>query len=444
MLLILIIGGILLLLAAVVMVIALGLKSIFFEDEVEANPGIYVSVIKPTPTPFASPAPAAGCGPVIISSGDVQVTAPVPISLTVVGESFAVVAAAPEQEGWTYPSDNSGSAAWVCGMVVNYALGLEPIPDNETLLNSLRPGDEIKLHLSDGTVLFFRFIERRETEANEAGVFEQSRPRLTLILEKGDGTWQVATADYATETEPIAPTGERLAQPGELVHLGDLEFTVIEGHTEGSGLGLPPGTMYYLVELSIQNVGTEPLNADVFSMQLQDSAGNVYLLSPAAGVIGEHGPLGGQIGPGETVEGAAGYLVPETLAGPTLIWTFRPWPGSELQASVSIPYQGMEPEPPASAGRATVSIDDVFLDDDLLVIEGQVRNTGDGPLTLTVDDVVLSSSAGMGTLFVAAPPLPWTIEPGQTQFIELQYDKPDASTVLLTLAGHSFEIGGLE
>jgi len=44
---------------------------------------------------------------------------------------------------------------------------------------------------------------------------------------------------------------------------------------------------------------------------------------------------------------------------------------------------------------------------------------------------------------MAAPPLPWTIQPGQTQVIELQYSKPDASTALLALLGYSFEVRGL-
>jgi hypothetical protein len=50
----------------------------------------------------------------------------------------------------------------------------------------------------------------------------------------------------------------------------------------------------------------------------------------------------------------------------------------------------------------------------------------------------------MGKLIMDTPPLPWTIEPGQTRVIELQFESPDASSVLLTLLGYSFEISGLE
>jgi len=77
------------------------------------------------------------------------------------------------------------------------------------------------------------------------------------------------------------------------------------------------------------------------------------------------------------------------------------------------------------------------------MIEGEVENVGVGPVTVELGDISLSSSAGMGELRMAAPPLPWTIQPGQTQVIELQYGKPEASAALLTLLGYSFEIRGL-
>nr|HID14049.1 DUF4352 domain-containing protein [Anaerolineae bacterium] len=433
------VGGTLLLLTAVMLILFLGLRRVFFRGE--TNPSMPLEVIKLTPTISTSPLPPPSCE-TIISSGDVQMAVPLPISITVGSESFPVVAVVPEEEGWTYPAEYSGSAAWVCGTVVNYVVGLEPLPANEALLADLRPGDEIKLHLSNGVVLSFRFVERREVAANEASVFEQFRPRLTLVLEREEGTWQVAMADYVAETEPVQPPSGTLAQPGQVVRVGDAQVTVIRGHAERSGPDLLPGTMYYLVEFSLENVGTVPLDASVFNMQLQDGAGNGYLLSPAASAAGEHGLLGGEIAPGATVSGTAGYLVPDTLAGPTLIWTFSPWPGSELRASVRIPYEAET----VSAARAEVTISDAFLSDDsdVLIIEGEVRNTGTAPLTVELSDISLTSSAGISDLRMAAPPLPWAIGPGQTQVIELQYARPEASTALLALLGYSFEIQGLQ
>ena len=412
-----------------------------------------LEVVKLTPTvTSAVPTPPlpSSCE-TIVGSGDVQVAVSLPISLTVGGESFPVVAidspSPPIQGGgWIHPSGYPGSATWVCGTVVNYVMGLDPKPENEALLVASRPGDEIKIHLSNGTELFFRFVERWEADANDARVFEQARPRMTLVVEREDGTWQVATADYVSETESVQPPSGALSQPGEQVRVGDAQVTVIRGHAERDGADLLPGTMYYLVEFSVENVGTAVLDATTFNMQLWDAVGNEYLLSSEASTFGEYGPLGDEIGPGITMQGTAGYLVPETLAGPALTWTFTPQPGSELRASVSIPYETDAQSP--SPGQANVTIDEdstfVSSDGDFLVIGGEVRNTGGEPLTVELSDINLTSSAGMGALRSAAPPLPWTIQPGQAQIIELQYEKPDASTVLLVILGYSFEIRGLQ
>ncbi|MDY6875274.1 MAG: DUF4352 domain-containing protein [Chloroflexota bacterium] len=438
-----IVGGILLLLTAVGLMLFLGLRGVLFEGE--ASPGMPLEVIKLTPTVSTSPLSPPSCE-TIISSGDVQVAVPLPISLTVGSESFPVVAVIPPTS--PFPplqggTDEEGAAAWVCGTVVNYVVGMGQTPENEALLDNLRPGDEIKLHLSNGVELSFRFAERREVTANEAGVFEQFRPRLTLILERESTTWQVATADYVAETEAIQPPSETLTRPGQTVRVGDVQLTVLKGHADRSGPDLLPGTMYYLVEFSVENIGPTLLNANAFTLQLQDGAGNQYLLSPAASAAGEYGPLNGEINPGTMVQSTAGYLVPEALAGPTLIWTFSPRPGSELRTSVSIPYQAEAGS--AAPGQAEVNITDAFLSDngDVLIVEGEVRNTGAQQLTVEVGDISLTSVAGMSDLRMAAPLLPWTIEPGQVQVIELQYAKPNASTALLSLMGYSFEIQGL-
>jgi hypothetical protein len=443
------VGGALLLLIAVTLIIFLGLRPVLFEPEAEeTNPGIPVVVVKltpvATPVPSPLPPPPEPCE-TIISSDDVRVAVSLPISLTLGTESLPVIAAVSGEQGWTYPPDYQGIATWVCGTVVNYVVGLEPILENEALLVGLRPGDELTMHLSNGTVLFFRFIERRETEANEAHIFEQDRPRLTLILEKEDGTWQVVTADYVSEIEAVQPSTGTLAQPGEPVRVGDAQVTVVEGHVERSDSDLTSGTMYYLVEFSVENVGEAPLDTATFNMQLQDDVGSVYLLSPEASAAGSYGPLSGEIGVGVTMQGTAGYLVPETLAGPTLIWTFTPKPGSELRASVSIPY-GADTEPSLSShAKVTIDEDSTFISSNgnRLVIGGEIENTGDAPLTVDPSDITLTSSAGMSALSSAAPPLSWTIEPGQTQVFELQFEKPDASTVLLTIVGYSFEIRGI-
>ena len=438
-----IIGGALLVLGIIILIVLLGLRQ---ASPRQATPTITpVTDDTPTPTTIStSPLPTPSCE-TIISSGDVEVAVSFPVSLTLGDESFPVTPIVRGGEGSLYPGGQSSVATWLCGTVVNYVIGIEPTPENEAALTSLRLGDNIKLQLANGATLSFRFTERKEATFDDPEVLRQQQPRLSLILEKED-TWQVAIADYIAEEEPIEePASGALAQPGQPTQAGDVQVTVKRGHAERSD-ELSPGSMYYLVEFSVENTGTEPLGSSNFSMKLQDGNGNVYLLSPRASQAGEYGPLNGDIAPGTVVTGTAGYLVPDPITGPTLTWIFSPSPSSDMQATVGIPHEGGEggEEKPASE-RVEVSLIDAFLNNegDTLIIEGEVRNTGDVPVTIEAKDISLSSSAGIGNLRMAAPPLPWEIQPDQLQVIELQYERPEASAVMLELLGYSFEIEGL-
>jgi hypothetical protein len=228
------------------------------------------------------------------------------------------------------------------------------------------------------------------------------------------------------------------------VQVGDALLTVNRGHVERVE-DLPPDTMYYLVEYSVENRGEAALTIDQFSMKLKDSVGNTYLLSPPGSEVGEFGPLSDEIAPGSSGQGSAGYLVPDPLPDGPLVWSFSPRTGPGAPVSVSIPYESEAAAEP-SIEQAEVFLDDAFFSSDgnVLFLEGEVRNTGTEPLTIEAADISLSSSAGTSQLIAAAPLLPWAIEPGGAQIVELQYQRPDASTVLLELLGYSFEIGGLQ
>jgi hypothetical protein len=448
------VGGALLVLLAVGLIVYLGLRDVFFKGEpVEGMP---LPVTKEaaiptpalTPTPSVQPLPTPACE-TVISSGDTQVMVSLPISMTVKDRQYPVVAVSAPMSGeeWRYTLDYPSVAAWVCGSVVNYVVGLEPTEENEALLLDLRPGDELTLQRSNGVQLFFRFSERREAEPDDARIFAQSAPRLSVVLPRETGNWQIAIADYVSESEPVQPTAEALARPGEAVRVGDVQLIVEKGHVNRDADELSPGTMYYLVEFSIENTGTDVLRTDNFNMVLRDSAGNEYLLSPIASAAGDYGPLDAEISPGAVIQGSAGYLTPRSLPGPSVVWRFSPHSASESRVSVSVPYEA-EPEatPVTSVMKAQVSITDVFLDssEELVIIEGEVENTGIEAFTVEVGDVKLTSSAGIAALRSAAPPLPWTLDPGETQIVEFQYERPGAATALLSLLGYSFEIRGLE
>ena len=130
------------------------------------------------------------------------------------------------------------------------------------------------------------------------------------------------------------------------------------------------------------------------------------------------------------------------MAGPYMIWSFADL-DSEAQASFRIPYRASGTSP----GLAQVSVDvtDAFLNRDgsVVVVEGTMENVGNQPATVELGDISLTSSSGASELRMAAPPLPWAIQPGKMQVVELQFSKPDASAALLSLLGYTFEIEGL-
>lgn len=431
-------GAAILLLATAAIIVFLGLRA---ARQSSAGPSTDSDSVEPTAAP-TSPAPTPRCEPVV-SSGGVEVSVAPPVSAVFGDTSFPIEPIITRPDPWSYPSDRSDVALWVCGTVVNYVIALEPTAQTAELIASLAPGETIRLQLANGTVLAFRFAGRREVEAGDESILTQQRPHLTLLLAE-DGKWQVATGDYVTEEVPaeLAVLGSSVSL-GDPAPAGEAQVTVNRAYTARTA-GLAPGTAYYLVEFSVENIGGLPLPTGLFSMRLQDALGNTYLASPAAGDAGEYGPLSGEIDPGASVQGTAGYLVPDPLPAGPLVWSFSPRPGSEERVRVSVPNDTAEGNA-SRAASADVIITDAFLnaEGDVLIILGEVRNGVTEPLSVQPADVSLSSNAGVSELVAAAPPLPWSIEPGQTQTIELQYQKPATSAALLELLGYSFEIGGL-
>jgi len=437
-----VVAGLLLLLVAAILGLLLVWERLASGEE--SVPAMPAEVVKVTPTSFASAIipPAAECE-TVVSSEDAQVTVPLPASLVVGDWSVSITPMILQESSVSYPAGYSNTAVWLCGTVVNYIVVLEPTSNNDALLKSLRPGDEIKLQLASGTDLVFRFSELLKASVGDPNVLAQSRPHLTVILQSDGSTWLVAGADYVAESEQVSPPGGGHSPPGQAVRVANAEVTVEEGYVEVDEPGLQPGTMYYLIEFSVENTGSESINLNGFAMRLQDSTGHWYSVSPEASAVGKHGWLMTEIAPGSTAQGTAGYIVPETMAGPAVVWSFAAL-SSEGQASFSIPYQATG----SSAGveRVNVAVTDAFLsrDGNVVVVEGKLENVGDETVTVELVDISLTSSAGASDLRMAAPPLPWTIQLGKTQVIELQFSRPDASAALLSLLGYTFELQGLK
>jgi len=440
-LIVVIVVGAILLFAAVVILVLLGLRGIRQPSPSTETP-TPTERIRPTATAFASPLPQPSCE-TIISSGDVEMSVALPVSLTAGNATYIVRPIVPQDDAWSFPPNRSGEAVWVCGTVVNYVIGLEPTAENEALVRNLAPGDQIRLQMTSGAVLLFRFAERRDASPGAESALAQQKPRLTLVLPESDA-WQIVIADYAAEAESVeTPLPEASAQPGQTLQVDQARVTMTRGYVEQSE-DLAQGTAYYLTEFSVENAGEAPLSTDAISVRLRDSVGNTYLVSPRASEAGASGPLSGEIEPGASVQGSAGFLVPYPLPAGDLTWIFSLRPGAE-EVRVRIPQEeGADGD--SAAPQPEVTISDAYLGEDgnTLIIEGELRNVGASPLVVERADITLSSSAGLSDLVTVNPSLPWTVEPGQFLTFDLEYERPDASTVLLQLLGYSFEIGGLQ
>lgn len=420
-------GGTGLAVLLVTLLVLLALRPVLFPRRPAGIP-LEVTRVSPARSPLPVPPPP------VVEVGNAQVTLPVPVRLEVGERSFSV---RPVSRDWQAPAQAADVALWLNGTVVNYVLGLPETPENRDLVSALQ-GD-LTLELSDGARRIFRIARQSRVPAGDEGPLAQSRPGLTLIL-LGKQEWQVVEADFAGQIEPTPEAGPAvgLQQP---VQVGGVRVTVLEAHAARGVEGLPQGAVAYFVEFVVENTGAAPFLASGSTMELLDGAGNRFTLAPDLSRQGKYGPLPAEIPPGERANGTAAYVLPEAVGGPSLTWVFGPQVGSPLRARFSLPYT----PPPAAAARAFVEVTQAFLGEggERLHVVARIRNLGDASLTVSEADIRLSSSAGPGELEMAAPALPWTIEPGQEREVELQFVRPRASTCVVTILGFTFEISGM-
>ncbi|MBN1956475.1 MAG: DUF4352 domain-containing protein [Anaerolineae bacterium] len=422
----------------VVLIVTLALRPILFPGTETTGIPLEITLIPSTgPTP---PPPADGQGS-LIDVGDSLVALAIPSVLELGGSAFPIrpISGA----AWSTTAPTAAEAIWLQGTVINYVIGLEASADNQAMVDQLANGDPIVLSLSNGGRLSF-VIARRETvsASDTATILGQYAPGLTLVLSNEAEEQQVIFATLGEAEEPVPQAGDTAARPGQPVQAGDAMVTVEEGYTDIGSSQVPAGTLAYQVNFAVQNTGAESLDTAFFVMELVDGLGNRYLPSTAISSQGDYPVLAEEIAPGETVSATVGYLIPELMTGTQVTWVFGPLSSSELRAHFILDYA-----PPTERTRAWAEIYDVeaFLSNDLAVLHivAEIENTGDMPLEVTTDNILLSSSAGESALQVAAPPLPWNIPGGESRIIELQFSTPAASTAVVTILGYTFEISGL-
>jgi hypothetical protein len=416
----------------------------------------------PTPTQLVaitpSPTVALAEPPVfvpVVSSSDVRVPIALPERLTIGEAAFTVQAVQASAGTWPDVPTTGDTVNWSYGTVVNYVFGMAPTFENAELLTALQVDARLSLHMSTGLVLNFNVDEITTGSTDGSSFFDQTSPRLTLALLADDPSQRtVVTASFFGDEvgEIELFSGAAIGLVGTPVDQGPVRVTIVEIYQAIAGeAGLPPGTGYLLIDLRVENVGTTVLEPEVFQTFVGDEAGERYPLTILAEQFAHYGVPTEPLAPGETVIGSLGYLVAGSPEG-QLRWVFNPLPGSDYWVIVPISYDlppsspTSEPPPAIGFARVTVDTDDVFIDraDGLLDIGLRIENISEGVVQVTEEDVSLSSwTDGELPLVAAAPLLPWTVEPGDLQLFQLQFDLPTADTALLSVLGYTFSIENL-
>lgn len=421
--------ALLMLLLGVVMVVAVALgvlRQTWLAPQPEGDAGsLSVEKLSTFDSPPEIPADLQ-----VLQENGTPLSPALPNRLMVQDTVYPVVPVALEGGRWPIPAKQDDVATWVYGTVINYVIGLPYTPTTESRLAGLEPGARITLTLGNGTTLVFGSPQAQRYAATDTTPLSQSQPGLTLVLlgtqEKADRL--VVQARYLPDASPMEGTSQSI---------GGLEVQVLDV----SIVDEMGDERDFVVEFEVTLQGAGPVQTELFDLVLEDGEGQRYTTNASVSQMGQYGPLPEQITPGETVQGSAGYRILEDTQ-PPLTWMFRPDPALAETAHFSLPYEPPLPGPP----QPQVELTDAFADRnmDVIVINGWVRNAGESRLDVTEADITLSSSEGEAELLVATPTLPWQVEAGSDQAIELQFALPiDVNSVLLDILGFTFQIDGL-
>ena len=419
--------ALLLILLAFLVLLGVGVGSLLTKLRTRPTGGTAEATVEKVYT-FESPLPLPQ-EPLLQEEGE-PLDATFPTAITVRGTTFPVVATPTRGGKWPVPEEGE-EAVWLYGTIINYVIGLPYSETTAELLGSLGSGETLTLTLNNGRQLLFGAPQSRRIPADETAPLAQDHPGLTLalLLERESDQRLIVQARYLPEATTTA--GEQA--------IGDLKVAFLSMETrdeKADELGGRP----ILVHYRVHNGGEASLDPAYFDLRLQDGEGRIFLLNPqVTAMITTANPT--LIQPGETVTLTAGFLVPRETP-PPLTWLFRPDPARSTEVRFDLPYHPLPPEP----ARPRVELTSAFVDGprNLIVINGIVHNDGGSPLTVTLDDLQLTSSKGESALHSASPLLPWTIPGGDEQRFELQFARPEGvSSVLLDLLGFTFQLNGL-
>ncbi len=375
----------------------------------------------------------------------ISVTLDMPVSLSIGGRNLIVQPVSINPDGtWSPPISGENTVGWVYGSIVNYIMALNPGSENNALLESLAPGEQMIITTQSGSELVFEFESSSMVAVNDSSSFSQLTPGLTLaLMQEGGDQRLIATGSYLlTESTGTASSSGSEVGMGETAQLADVQFTVTGVSYLPNDPNTPPGFAFFIVDFQILNTGTTAVDISNLQLILIDEVGNQYALNPVASRLGEYAPLtGGFLNAGESLAVSVGYQVPDGLASNTVILTVRRTDTGE-QVRVIIPFSGSN-----AVQNTNITLQSVEVSADLTSMNliGQITNNGDQPVIATQEDVWLRTVDGSSYLMLSTnPAFPWTVPPGQTLQYAVTFQTPiGADTAIFNVLNQSFQLTNL-
>ncbi|MFO7664132.1 MAG: hypothetical protein R6X18_16270 [Chloroflexota bacterium] len=431
--------------AIVALLAACGMGFFLLRDYLDRDDAVTTTTGEPTPFPQVAEV-VGETQPLIVGvsdSGTYSVTLDIPAVLSLRDQQRSVEPQNIGADGlWNPDIDDPNATAWVNGTIINYVFGLPDTPANESLIESLAPGDQITVNTRQGTTHTFTFDSQAQVPNTDRSIFNQQTPGITLVLLGGEGSDRlVARGRYEVAAAGSESSGN-VIQMGETAQLGDVQITpeatsFLTGRPE-----VPPGFGIFLVDFRLQNVGLTAIDTSNYQFVLSDELGNQYALNPIASQLGNHPPLSGFVNAGQVLNATAGYQIPAGLVSPNLTWTVTAPDGAQIQAIFPFTAGG-------DVGQsAVVSLQSASITADLnnLVIVGQITNVGVQPLVVTAEDITLLTPGGSAYILLATnPTFPWTVPPNQTLQFAVTYQRPiGADSAVFTVLNQSFDLSGFQ
>ncbi len=398
------------------------------------------SEVELTPTPFSDTGlvVSGNESAVIILSDTETITQSldIPVSIKLGGQTFIVVPQVVNDGGQFAPDEGEDTAVWLYGTIVNYVLLFNDSDNNRLLLEQIAPGNRIILRTQSGKEVPFTFASRETVPADDATVYSQTSPGLTMILASSDGESHLVVTGLYDLDAVSQSAAQSIAELGEPVQLDDLQVTATGAVYQLADAST--GFANYLVDFQVQNMSLTAVDTASLTYLLIDDFGNKYVYNAAVSQLGNNPPLTGFLNASESRMATAGFQIPIGLSSAQLRFVIT---HGAAQVLITIPFQNS-----AAVDGANITLLAVTVSPDLttIALTGQINNLGDQAILVNESDVSLITNDGtVYWLLSTNPPFPWTIGPGQTIPYSVSFQLPAIEPATFTILNQPFELTAL-